>query len=103
MIVTPMLSLCTSMPQAAVLGTSLLCMVPPSLAALVQHWRLGNVDPKLGAALALGTLVGGGVGSHVAVQVPNGTTCAWYWCVFGAWQQCCCGVCQVCTTAYDDC
>lgn len=72
MIVTPMLALCTAMPQAAVLGTSLLCMVPPSAAALVQHWRLGNVDPRLGAALAAGTLLGGAAGSRVAVHVPNG-------------------------------
>ena len=72
MIVTPLLALTQPYAQATVLGTSLLAMVAPSTAALFQHWRLGNVDPRLAAALALGTAAGGAVGSAAAVQAPPG-------------------------------
>ena len=40
-IVTPLLSLISPLPQAAVLGTSLLAMLPPSAVALAQHYRQG--------------------------------------------------------------
>ena len=38
-IVTPLLALLTPFSQATVLGTSLLSMIPPASAALVQHSR----------------------------------------------------------------
>ena len=71
-IVTPLLALTTPLTQAAVLGTSLLAMLPPSAAALAQHARMGNVDGKIGAALALGCAVGGYFGSGLAVDAPEG-------------------------------
>ena len=71
-IVTPLLSLISPLPQAAVLGTSLLAMLPPSAVALAQHYRLGNVDPRIGLTLAAGTAVGGWVGSGLAVEAPRG-------------------------------
>ena len=57
-IVTPLLALVSPLPQAAVLGTSLLAMLPPSAVALLQHRALGNVDVRMGAALAAGTALG---------------------------------------------
>lgn len=71
-IVTPLLALCLPYSQATVLGTSLLSMVPPSAAALAQHARMGNVDWRMAAGLALGTGIGGAVGSLVAIQAPSG-------------------------------
>lgn len=71
-IVTPLLALLTDMPQAAVLGTSLMCMLPPSLVGLAQHARLGNVDWRMGLALACGSLVGGALGSNAALSAPPG-------------------------------
>ena len=58
--------------QTAVLGSSLLAMVPPSCVGLAQHARLGNVDWRMAAALAAGTAVGSFAGSKVAVNAPTG-------------------------------
>jgi len=71
-LVTPLLALASPLPQAAVLGTSLLAMLPPSVVALVAHYRMGNVDPRMGAALAVGTALGGAFGSAFAVDAPRG-------------------------------
>ena len=70
-IVTPFLALSTELSQQAVLGTSLIAMVPPSLSALLTHARLGNVDPRLSAGLALGCAIGSAGGSNVAVSLPS--------------------------------
>ena len=50
----------------------MLAMLPPSAAALAQHARMGNVDGKIGAALALGCALGGSVGSGLAIDAPEG-------------------------------
>lgn len=71
-IVTPVLALLMPYGQATVLGTSLLAMVAPSAAALLQHARLGNVDWRLAAGLAAGTVVGSAAGSMTALNAPPG-------------------------------
>lgn len=71
-IVTPLLAVFSGMPQTAVLGTSLAAMVVPSLVGLAQHHRLGNVDWVMAAGLAAGTMMGGYLGSNLAVQAPPG-------------------------------
>lgn len=71
-VVTPALAVLTGLPQASVLGTSLAAMVAPSLAGLAQHARLGNVDWRMGAALAAGTAAGSFAGSHAALAAPPG-------------------------------
>ncbi|KAL4855886.1 putative membrane transporter protein [Chlorella vulgaris] len=71
-IVTPLLALLTPFAQVTVLGTSLLAMIPPASAALLQHHRLGNVDWRMAAALAAGTALGSVAGSSVALQAPPG-------------------------------
>jgi uncharacterized membrane protein YfcA len=71
-VVTPLLALVSPLPQAAVLGTSLLAMLPPSVVALGTHYRMGNVDARMGAALAVGTALGGAFGSSFAVDAPRG-------------------------------
>ncbi|PRW45493.1 4-toluene sulfonate uptake permease [Chlorella sorokiniana] len=72
LIVTPLLALTMDYPQATVLGTSLLAMIFPASAALLQHQRLGNVDWRMAASLAAGTAVGSLAGSNVAVAAPPG-------------------------------
>ncbi|KAI8470128.1 MAG: sulfite exporter TauE/SafE-domain-containing protein [Monoraphidium minutum] len=71
-VVTPFLAMFGGMPHAMVLGTSLAAMIPPSLAGLAQHHRLGNVDWRMGAALALGTTAGSYAGSRAALAAPPG-------------------------------
>eukprot|EP00775_Hariotina_reticulata_P004985 gene4984-5227_t len=71
-VVTPLLAMATGAAQQTVLGTSLVAMVLPSLVGLVQHQRLGNVDWRMAAALALGTTVGSYVGSNLAINAPAG-------------------------------
>lgn len=72
-IVTPMLAVATAMPQTYVLGTSLCGMIAPSIVGLIQHHRLGNVDWLLAGGLALGTMLGGLVGSTSALSVSENT------------------------------
>jgi uncharacterized membrane protein YfcA len=73
-LMTPLLALTTPLPQATVLGTSLVAMLVPSAAAAAQHAKMGNVDLRIGFFLALGCAVGGFCGSYVAVDknVPKG-------------------------------
>jgi len=71
-LVTPLLAAATPLSQAAVVGTSLLAMIPPSIVALGTHYRMGNVQPRIAAALAVGTALGSGVGSSLAVDAPRG-------------------------------
>jgi len=70
--VTPMLALCTSMPQSSIVATSLFAMIPPSVVGLLQHHRLGNVDWRMAGALAVGTAVGSSLGSNMALRAPDG-------------------------------
>ena len=72
-IVTPMLAITSQLDHSVILGTSLVSMVPPAAAGLVQHYRMGNVDWKLCLGLVLGTSVGGAAGSNIALQAPPGT------------------------------
>jgi len=53
-------------------GTSLCAMIPPALVGVAQHYRLGNVNWRMGAALAVGTAAGGTAGSMLALQAPEG-------------------------------
>lgn len=71
-VVTPLLAILTPLSQTAVLGSSLLAMVPPSCVGLAQHARLGNVDWRMAAGLAAGTALGSSAGSKVAVNAPTG-------------------------------
>jgi uncharacterized membrane protein YfcA len=78
-IVTPLLALVLPPGnQATVLGTSLLSMILPSTAALAQHARLGNVDWRMAAGLAVGTGIGGALGSSIAVEAPSGVLEAFF-------------------------
>ncbi|KXZ47658.1 hypothetical protein GPECTOR_33g540 [Gonium pectorale] len=78
-VVTPLLTVATGLPQLSVLGTSLAAMVFPSLVGLAQHARLGNVDWRMAAGLAAGTVLGGAAGGRLAVGAPEGVL-EWLFC-----------------------
>jgi uncharacterized membrane protein YfcA len=47
-----------------------MAMVLPSIVALAQHARMGNVDWLMAAGLGAGTLIGSSLGSNMAVNAP---------------------------------
>lgn len=60
-------------------GTSLLVMLPNSIAASIQHLRQHTASPRLGAALACGAAPGAAAGASIGL-VLSATTLDW---VFG--------------------
>ena len=43
LVMIPLLAAATEMPQQAIIGTSLVAMIPTSIVGLYSHYRLGNV------------------------------------------------------------
>lgn len=74
-IVTPLLAMTTNLDHSVILGTSMTGMIAPSIAGMVQHYRMGNVDPRLLAGLVMGTSAGGYLGSKIVVSpdLPPGS------------------------------
>lgn len=74
-IVTPLLAITTNLDHSVILGTSMTGMIAPSIVGMVQHYRMGNVDPRLLAGLVMGTSAGGWVGSKIVVSpdLPPGS------------------------------
>jgi uncharacterized protein len=54
-------------------GTSLLVMLPNSVAASVQHLRQHTASPRLGSALACGAVPGAVAGASVGIVLPAAT------------------------------
>ena len=53
-------------------GTSLFLQLPPiGLGALYLYWKKGNVNLKAGLVCAVGFLLGGYLGSLVALKIPK--------------------------------
>src|SRR5215470_14519367 len=60
------------MDQHAAQGTSLFVLLPPiGLGALLEYRRKGNVDLQAGILCAIGMLLGGYIGSRIAVPMPT--------------------------------
>ncbi len=60
------------MDQHLAQGTSLFILLPPiGLGALREYWKQGQVDLHAGILCALGMLLGGYVGSLIAVATPS--------------------------------
>lgn len=74
-IVTPLLAITTSLDHSVILGTSMTGMIAPSIVGMVQHYRMGNVDPRLLVGLVIGTGLGGFLGSKIVVSpdLPSGS------------------------------
>lgn len=71
-LIVPALVYLAGFSQHAATGTSLAVLLPPvGLAAVLEYYRHGNVDLKTAVIVALGLLVGAGVGAVVANHVSG--------------------------------
>lgn len=71
LVMVPLLTLCTSMHQSQVLGTSLLAMVIPAVVGSWTHLRLGNVFVPIVPSMVAGTLVGGYLGGKLSTNLTQ--------------------------------
>jgi len=70
-ILAPLFVLGLGMPQQLAQGCSLLARLPAVLAGSWENWRLGNVHLTLLPSLAIGALIGAGLGSKIALILPE--------------------------------
>jgi len=71
-VLIPALLYLLGMSQHLAQGTSLLLQLPPlGLGALFFYWKKGQVDLRAGVACAAGFLVGGYLGSLVAIEISS--------------------------------
>jgi len=61
---TPML-IFYGIPPAVAVASSATQITGSSVSGALAHWRRGGVDPKMGAVLVAGGVVGSGIGSYV--------------------------------------
>ena len=52
-------------------GTSFLCVLLLSVSALFAHFRLENIDYKIGLFLAIGAIIGAQIGARITEFVPT--------------------------------
>jgi uncharacterized membrane protein YfcA len=69
LILTPLLSALTDMPQHAVIGTSLAAMILPSLASLYAHASRGVFSIAVAIPLTVGAALGSASGLKGALQI----------------------------------
>jgi len=69
-IIMMMLLLFYSYPPKVNVGTDIVHAVVLTGVTGAMHFRLGNVEPSLVAALLIGSIPGGLLGSHLSTRVP---------------------------------
>lgn len=73
-VVVPALVYLLGMDQHVAQGTSLFMLLPPlGIGALIVYWKKGKVDLRAGIICAIGFLLGGWLGGHVAVGLSSRT------------------------------
>ncbi|MDP9267705.1 MAG: sulfite exporter TauE/SafE family protein [Acidobacteriota bacterium] len=71
-IAVPILIYAFGMDQKMAQGTSLMMLLGPTGAfAIMEYYRAGNVNLKVGLLLAIGVLIGGYFGGHWAQMMSN--------------------------------
>ena len=71
-IAVPLLVYLFSMDQKMAQGTSLIMLLGPTgLFAIMEYYRAGNVNLKVGLVMAVGVLLGAYFGGHWAQQMSN--------------------------------
>eukprot|EP00512_Aurantiochytrium_limacinum_P002491 CAMPEP_0171498288 /NCGR_PEP_ID=MMETSP0958-20121227/7763_1 /TAXON_ID=87120 /ORGANISM="Aurantiochytrium limacinum, Strain ATCCMYA-1381" /LENGTH=293 /DNA_ID=CAMNT_0012032663 /DNA_START=197 /DNA_END=1078 /DNA_ORIENTATION=- len=65
------LSVGTHYSHYEILGTSLAAMCVPSLLGTFEHYRLGNITPRLTLPVVMGTVVGSFLGGELAIGIPE--------------------------------
>lgn len=69
-LLVPALVFISGVTQHMAQGVTLLSFIPTSLVAVITHYKMGNVKPRLALYLTLGTVGGAVLGSLTAVQIP---------------------------------
>eukprot|EP00753_Platysulcus_tardus_P007513 PLAT15244.1.p2 GENE.PLAT15244.1~~PLAT15244.1.p2 ORF type:complete len:390 (-),score=151.70 PLAT15244.1:193-1257(-) len=70
-IITPMLSLTTALPQVQIVATSLAAIVLPAALGTAGHLRRGGLVIPAAIPLMLGATIGGAVGARLALWLPE--------------------------------
>lgn len=70
-LLVPTMSLVLLLPMHVVVATSMFTMVFTSLAGVIQHWSLGNVNFVYGLLIAVGAVVGAQVASWICKRVSG--------------------------------
>ena len=71
-VLVPAMVYLLGMDQHMAQGTSLLILLPPlGLGALIAYWKRGQVDLVSGILCALGMLIGGYLGSRIALPLSS--------------------------------
>lgn len=70
-LMTPMLNVIFNIPYNIAVGTDLAQMFGTSTSATMRHWKLGNVDFKLGALMIMGTVMGVEIGAGIIEVLKN--------------------------------
>lgn len=71
-VLVPAMVYLLGMDQHIAQGTSLLILLPPlGLGALIAYWKRGQVDLVSGILCALGMLIGGYLGSRIALPLSS--------------------------------
>ncbi|MDT8272423.1 MAG: sulfite exporter TauE/SafE family protein [Desulfomonilia bacterium] len=71
-IIVPALVFIAGFSQHSAVGTSLAILLPPvGLAAVIEFYRHGHVDIKVGLLVALGLFLGAWLGAFVANKLPQ--------------------------------
>ncbi len=74
LIVVPALVLFMGMTQHHAQGTSLAMMLPPiGILAVYNYYKIGYVDFKISLILAIAFIIGGFLGSKIAISLPAET------------------------------
>ncbi|MFP4469299.1 MAG: sulfite exporter TauE/SafE family protein [Bacteroidales bacterium] len=72
-IMIPALIFILGFPQQLAQGTSLAVMLPPiGLLAAYNYWKAGAVNIQYALIIALAFIIGGYIGSLMAVKIPTG-------------------------------
>ena len=71
-VIVPSLVLMFAISQKMAQGTSLAMMIPPiGILAVINYYKSGYVDFKMAGILCLGFVLGGYLGSKIALQLPE--------------------------------
>lgn len=73
-LMTPMLRIIFGIPYNVAVGSELLQMVGTSISSTQRHFRLGNIDMKLGTVMALSSIVGTEIGVRLQSLLKSSGT-----------------------------
>jgi len=73
-LIVPVLVYMFGFSQHMAQGTTLALMIPPiGILAVLEYYKVGNVDIKVAALVCLGFVFGGLLGAKIAIGIPDET------------------------------